>query len=201
MNEPIKYPVNTSEQVGPGGVFVCFSSGDRRGSVPASQIVQVGQKTDPEGPWYNYGNKTFLGKRSESFPKAVAWATERFGIQNWRRNGAGDYIDASKEYLPLRRDIERQQQNLKLFNGSIGRGAHGYVAAQSRADARRVLQDLGHTTSDAYLRDYWHPLWGGAMVGITPERGLWVQVEYPREPPVRITSAAQLRELLTRAAR
>lgn len=60
-------------------------------------------------------------------------------------------------------------------NGSM----HAYVAAYSRADARRVIQEYcGHLPSDSELRDYWHEgAWGNSMDGVTPERGLWLKLE------------------------
>lgn len=101
-------PINTWEQVGPGGVFVGYRAGSR-GVVAGSYVVQVGEKTDPTGPWYNNGHKTFSGKRDESLPLALAWASERFGIKNWRRNAMGDYIDADKQYAKLRRKAPRKR--------------------------------------------------------------------------------------------
>lgn len=64
-----------------------------------------------------------------------------------------------------------------------------YVAAYSRADARRVIQEYcGTLPSDGELRDYFSECWGRSMEGITPERGLWlefgkgpVQVVAPRK--------------------
>lgn len=69
---------------------------------------------------------------------------------------------------------------LKLWNGCIYpyRGETGYVAAYSRADAVRVINEaLGHkAVSDHELKTYWHEgCWGDAMEGITPERGLRVK--------------------------
>jgi hypothetical protein len=53
---------------------------------------------------------------------------------------------------------------------------HGYVAAYSRADARRIIaQYCGREPPDSELRGYWsHGAWGNPMNGITPERGLWI---------------------------
>lgn len=82
---------------------------------------------------------------------------------------------------------------LKLWNGSgnavrknddplwqgfrINAYSKAYVAAYSRADARRVIVEYcGHDPGDAELRDYWHECWGKSMQGITPERGLWVDL-------------------------
>lgn len=62
----------------------------------------------------------------------------------------------------------------------------GYVAAYSRADARRVIEEYtGRNPGDTELRDYWQEgSWGNKMSGITPERGLWVSIE--DGAPVRV---------------
>jgi len=48
-----------------------------------SAVFSPFRKSDPDAPWYNYGKKTFVGKRAESMPKAIAWATEQYGIEEW----------------------------------------------------------------------------------------------------------------------
>ena len=55
-------------------------------------------------------------------------------------------------------------------------GGNAYVAAYSRADVRRVIEEYtGYKPGDTEIREYWSPdCWGNAMDGITPERGLWV---------------------------
>lgn len=59
-----------------------------------------------------------------------------------------------------------------------------YVAAYSRADARRVIAEyLGRDIGDAEIRDYWHPCWGNDMRDVVPERGLWLDVG---KGPVRV---------------
>jgi len=40
-------------------------------------------KTDPKAAWYDHGQKVFIGKRSESLPQALAWASETYGIREW----------------------------------------------------------------------------------------------------------------------
>lgn len=64
--------------------------------------------------------------------------------------------------------------------------SHAYVAAYSRADARRVIAEYtGREPHDAEIRDYWSEgAWGNDMKGITPERGLWVAIG--RASPVRV---------------
>lgn len=61
---------------------------------------------------------------------------------------------------------------------------HAYVAARSRADARRVIAEYcGRDPGDHELKTYWSPCWGNAMDGITPERGLWLDMG---QGPVRV---------------
>ncbi len=59
---------------------VCVSyrgRGDSRSMhVPQTQVWSPNYKTDPDGRWYNNGNKTFLGHRPESMPLALDWAAE-----------------------------------------------------------------------------------------------------------------------------
>lgn len=57
------------------------------------------------------------------------------------------------------------------------RGESGFVAAYSRADAVRLINEaLGwRAVSDSELRDYWSECWGTPMEDITPERGLWIK--------------------------
>lgn len=68
---------------------------------------------------------------------------------------------------------------LKLWNGRLHPYEHGYIAAYSRADARRVWHEaLGEQRGTMIeLTQYWSEgLWGNAMIGITPERGMWAQL-------------------------
>lgn len=72
----------------------------------------------------------------------------------------------------LRRD------NDSMWEGVRGNAySHAYVAAYSRADARRVIVEYcGHDPGDAELRDYWSEAWGTNMKDVTPERGLWIDL-------------------------
>lgn len=59
-------------------------------------------KTDPNAPWYDYGNKTFSGKRSESFEKAKEWASETYGIKEWKANRMRCHVPAEvQDKFPL----------------------------------------------------------------------------------------------------
>lgn len=65
------------------------------------QVMGVGFQVDPDGPWYNYGAKTFIvgSHRNETHAQskerqrqaAIAWATERYGITEWERDPFGDF--------------------------------------------------------------------------------------------------------------
>ena len=90
-------------------------------------------------------------------------------------------------------------KELKLWNGrgycckklddpswdSLGREGppHAYVAAYSRADARRVIAEYcGKMPSDFELSVYWNEgTWGNYMNDVVPERGLWLAF-IPRSP-------------------
>ncbi len=72
-----------------------------------------------------------------------------------------------------------------LFSGMRPNGyVHAYVAAYSRADARRVIEEYtGIDPKETELRDYFSEgCWGNAMVNITPERGLWIIVGHNSDP-------------------
>ena len=61
-----------------------------------------------------------------------------------------------------------------------------YVAAYSRADAIRLIAEyLGGTRAglaNAVRRNWTEGRWGLAMDGVTPERGIWIQVSFDAVP-------------------
>jgi hypothetical protein len=74
------------------------------------------------------------------------------------------------------------------WNGiAISKSIPAYVAAYSRADARKVIAEYcGHEPADSELRDYWAAgCWGSSMDGVVPERGLWLQFD-SKQSPVRV---------------
>jgi hypothetical protein len=92
-------------------------------------------------------------------------------------------------------------KRLKLWNGRgwdqrrppDGKGVeHCYVAAYSRADAVRLInQAAGHSwniVSDHEIKVYYNDsCWGNTMDGIEPERGVWVtRTHRPDERPERL---------------
>lgn len=65
---------------------------------------------------------------------------------------------------------------------------HAYIAAYSREDARRVIEEYcGRKPSLTEIRDYFNEgCWGSSMDGVTPERGLWIFIAGKTEKPVRV---------------
>jgi hypothetical protein len=83
-----------------------------------------------------------------------------------------------------------KKRTLRFWNGGIYpyRGEHGYVAAYSRADAVRLINNAvgWRMVSDKELKEYWSECWGNPMEGITPERGFWTQGAKFDDPVKRI---------------
>jgi hypothetical protein len=90
-------------------------------------------------------------------------------------------------------------KKLKIFNGrafllrnpkdpkwngvSHNASAHAFVAAYSRADARRLIAEYWRDPGDTELRVYWHEgAWGNDMAGITPERAIWIRFAHNQKP-------------------
>lgn len=48
-----------------------------------SRVFSPSHQTNPKSAWYDYGQKSFTGNRADSFPEAIAWATETYGITEW----------------------------------------------------------------------------------------------------------------------
>jgi|ERR1700721_1389691 len=82
-------------------IWICFSPADYdRGGYGSAHysVIHIGYKTDPDGPWYNHGNKTFLSlskSKEEILPEAIIWTNEKFGSREWVRDPWGSYQDAS----------------------------------------------------------------------------------------------------------
>ena len=70
-----------------------------------------------------------------------------------------------------------------------GATVHAHIAAHSRADARRVVEEYcGRSPSDHEFKGYFSPCWGDVMEGVEPERGLWLQVGHGK--PVQVYPAS-----------
>jgi hypothetical protein len=73
----------------------------------------------------------------------------------------------------------KEDKPLLLMNGRWGgrNQQHVYVAAYSKADADRLLQQasgIPHSFMNEINVYFSKGCWGNAMDGITPERGVWV---------------------------
>lgn len=62
------------------------------------QVTQGAVPTDPGGHWRDNGRKTFnVYEREAKKPRleeALAWASERFGVTEWKRDPFGAYMPA-----------------------------------------------------------------------------------------------------------
>jgi len=105
-------PVNTHDQnylYGGERVFIIYIPADygRGGHGAYFQVFHTvnGKEvpTDPGGPWYYYGRKSFMphgfngANHHESkrlaLQAAMDWAKEQYGERTWVRNRAGDYVE------------------------------------------------------------------------------------------------------------
>ena len=65
---------------------------------PKWQVVIPGKRTDPSAHWQDNGCKTFgvyysvtPERREDARLKAIAWATEEYGITEWERSAFGSW--------------------------------------------------------------------------------------------------------------
>lgn len=110
----MKLPVNTYDQIAHGdvSVFYCAAPRGRLGWAMCDQ-TRVFRKGFSLSPNYSdHGCKVFVGNRAKSLQVALEWASERYKVKEWRRNGMGDYIDASKDYKPLQCEQDRADARL-----------------------------------------------------------------------------------------
>lgn len=49
----------------------------------ATMIYSPSHQTNPNAAWYDNGCKSFVGTKEKSMPKAIAWASEKYGITEW----------------------------------------------------------------------------------------------------------------------
>lgn len=69
-----------------------------------TQVFSPFFTTDPKAALYDYNQKTFIGRRSESFPKAKTWASETYGITEWKPNMMRAHVPSIvQERFPIRR--------------------------------------------------------------------------------------------------
>ena len=107
-------------------------------------------------------------------------------IKCW--NGRG-YCCINRDCPHFQAAVDRLAENVALYEAKrrVESCIRGYVAAYSRADAERVIEEYaGHRPTRSELRDYWSPCWGNPMDGIEPERGLWLTFDHSERTPVRV---------------
>jgi hypothetical protein len=79
-----------------------------------SQVYSPFFKTDPNSAWYDYGHKTFIGNRAESFPKAKEWASEQYGITDWLPNAMRCHVPAIvQKRFPIRKEAPSKQKSIE----------------------------------------------------------------------------------------
>lgn len=77
-----------------------------------SQVLSPFFKTDPNPSWYNYGHKTFSGSRAHSFSIAKAWASETYGITDWKPNAMRCHVPAIvQKTFPIRKSSPVSEVN------------------------------------------------------------------------------------------
>lgn len=82
-----------------GRVFICYTPQDtgRSGHGASWGVHRIGYQTDPNGPWYHYGDKhfaVFMDTRAGALTKAQGWAGKKYGISEWARTPFGSWMDA-----------------------------------------------------------------------------------------------------------
>ncbi len=79
-------------------LFISYSPQDsgRAGHGAHWIVVGNGFLTDPKGPWYDNGNKSFLiwdrGCKQSELDNVMAWVAERYGITKWEHGPWDSYF-------------------------------------------------------------------------------------------------------------
>ena len=113
---------NSYSYAGKGNVFINYTGkGDYRSyQSPQFQIIRPGYQTDPDSPWYNNGNKTFLvfGKtKPETLEEAKKWASERYEIKEWEKTPYGSWMD--KTFVKNHnKELKKQLKEMEKNNGN-----------------------------------------------------------------------------------
>lgn len=89
------YVLSRFGERGVDDVGIDYRPRESRGVVSGSYALSPNHATAPNAAWYDHGKKTFYGNRSESMPKAMAWASERYGIAGWKPGPFGGKIPAT----------------------------------------------------------------------------------------------------------
>lgn len=107
--------INAHEFYPPGSVYISrrYGDGSRAPQHPGWVVNRQGDRTDPEAPWYHYGNKQFgIGfdnDEQNALELAIAWAEEKYGAPaaGWAKDPYGNYADA--ELIERTIDINLRQ--------------------------------------------------------------------------------------------
>lgn len=86
-------------------ISICYSAPDRSNRLDVSvskwSVYSPFFQTEPVGPWYDYGRKTFAlsvdgdthkERKDAALKLAMRWATERWLINEWVKNRDGCYV-------------------------------------------------------------------------------------------------------------
>ena len=91
-------------------VFIDYRPQDlsRAGHPARWQVCGIGFKTDPDGHWEDYGHKTFncfRPSKDKEFMRleAVAWASEKYGVEEWEKSPYGSYHPLGTMAAAIRR--------------------------------------------------------------------------------------------------
>jgi hypothetical protein len=120
--------INPHDFYGHGNVFITYAPTEG-GRVWGARwrVARPGFQTDPKAAWYDYGNKTFqvwapYGEKHSEVKRAVlaeaqAWASQRYGITEWKRDPFGSYGDA--EFVVNRiKELKAQIRSLAERGGA-----------------------------------------------------------------------------------
>ena len=78
-------------------LYIGYTPADtgRAGHSQEWTVVSPTKPTDPDGPWYNYGQKTFLVWNRADKPvklrEAMDWVEKQYGIIDWEKSPFGSY--------------------------------------------------------------------------------------------------------------
>ena len=77
-------------------VAVVYYPAEDRGPCARASVYSPSHETDPDAAWYDYKQKTFVGLRAKSVPRARAWASERYRVAEWAPcpTGRGAWVPA-----------------------------------------------------------------------------------------------------------
>jgi hypothetical protein len=156
---------------------------------PAYPAFEVDQEGEATGIVHFFCCPRCRDEFVDEIGGALEWPADHNPTTNFIEGSVCETCETSLE-LSDPREIAKAKK-LKLFNGRLDQAGfkHGYVCAKSRADAVRLIAELGfYGVNDNELKIYWHEgAWGNPMAGIEPERGLWASKNTVGGPVQRLT--------------